>query len=149
MRQAHPVFTVSVAVVVLSNYLAQIPYYLYLYYFPHHAAPSVPGSLALLATLVWFVAGYGGLVRGRRAGYWLLLSFLVVEVGFYLHNMVIQVTHGYMPFFHLQSRDPLLFTVFAIGYLNLVAGIYFLYFLLRNRHTLLGTGVALRAERSR
>lgn len=137
MRSQHRLFFTSVLGVVLANYLAQIPYYLYLYYFPHHAAPALVGSLLLGSTLVWFLTGYALLARGSRTGYWLLLSFLIVEVSFYLHNMVIQVAHGYAPFFHLQNRDPLLFTVFAIGYLNLVAGVYFILFLLRHRRTLL------------
>ncbi|HLZ23449.1 MAG TPA: hypothetical protein VKQ30_15150 [Ktedonobacterales bacterium] len=133
VRTKHPIFFSSVLGVVLSNYIAQIPYYLYLYYFPHRAAPAFAGSLLLIATLLWFLAGYIWLARGSRAGYWLLLSFLITEVGFYLHNMVIQVTHGFAPFFHLQSHDPLLFVVFAIGYLNFLAGAYFIYFLLRHR----------------
>lgn len=137
MRSRHRFFFASVLAVVLANYLAQIPYYLYLYYFPHRAAPALGGSLLLLTTLAWFLIGYAWLTRGSRAGYWALLSFLVVEVGFYLHNMLIQVTHGYAPFFHLQNRDPLLFVVFAIGYLNLVAGLCFIAFLLWHRRTLI------------
>ena len=137
MRTKHPLFFASVLAVVLANYLAQIPYYLDVYYFPHHAAPNLPGLLLLLATLVWFMVGYVWLARAGRAGYWVLLSFLVVEVGFYMHNMVIQVLNGYAPFFHLQARDPILFVVFAIGYLNLLAGLYFLAFLLWHRRTLI------------
>lgn len=135
-RTKHPIFFAGMLAIVLANYLAQIPYYLDVYYFPHHAAPNLPDLLLLLATLVWFLIGYAGLARGSRAGYWVLLAFLIVEVGFYLYNMVIQVTHGYAPFFHLHARDPILFVVFAIGYLNLLAGLYFLYFLLRHRRTL-------------
>ena len=108
----------AILVVVGANYLAQIPYYLYLYYFPHHVPPSLFGTLLLAATFVWFLAG------------WLLLAFLLTEFVFYAANMVNQVAHGFAPFFHLQNRDPLLFTVFAIGYLNLIGGLVFAIFLI-------------------
>ena len=117
----------AILVVVGANYLAQIPYYLYLYYFPHHVPPSLFGTLLLAATFVWFLAGWLLLTRrGGRTGYWLLLAFLLTEFVFYAANMVNQVAHGFAPFFHLQNRDPLLFTVFAIfliwRYRSLVAG---------------------------
>lgn len=136
MPPRHRLFFASLLAVVLANYLAQIPYYLHLYYFPHRAAPPLGGSLLLLATLIWFLVGCIRLARGSRAGYWVLLSFLIVEVAFYVYNMLIQVTHGFAPFFHLQDRDPLLFVVFAIGYLNLLAGLCFIAYLLWHRRTL-------------
>lgn len=136
MPPQHRLFFASLLAVVLANYLAQIPYYLHLYFFPHRAAPPLSGTLLLLATLAWFLIGCIGLARGGRAGYWALLAFLIVEVGFYLYNMLLQVTHGYAPFFHLQDRDPLLLVVFAIGYLNLVAGLCFIAYLLRHRRGL-------------
>ncbi|HET9979770.1 MAG TPA: hypothetical protein VFQ32_04965 [Ktedonobacterales bacterium] len=112
--------------VVGANYLAQIPYYLYLYYFPHHAPPALFGTALLAATFVWFLLGWLLLARrGRQAGFWLLLTFLLTEFGFYAANMVNQVAHGFAPFFHLQNPDPLLFTVFAIGYLNLIGALIF------------------------
>lgn len=119
-------FLVVVFVVVVANYVAQVPYYLRLYYFPHHAPPALWGSLALAATLAWFLVGFALLWRGRAEGYWLTLSFLVVETGFYLYNEISQIAHGFPPFFHLASPDPVLWTVFAIGYLNMVAGVAFI-----------------------
>jgi hypothetical protein len=117
-------------VVVGASYLAQIPYYLYLYYLPHRTLPPLIGTSLLVASFVWFLLGWMLLARrGSRAGYWLLLRFLLAEVGFYLANMVNQVTHGFAPFFHLQNRDRLLFTVFAIGYLNMVCGLVFILWL--------------------
>lgn len=118
-------FLLVVFVVVMANYVAQIPYYLRLYYFPHHAPPALWGTLALAATLAWFLVGFALLWRGRAAGYWLTLSFLVTETGFYLYNEINQIAHGYAPFFHLSNTDPTLWTVFAIGYLNMVAGVCF------------------------
>jgi hypothetical protein len=120
-----------------ANYLAQVPYYLDVYYWPHHVAPNLSGALLLGATFVWFLVGYIMLARGIRPGYWLLLSFLLVEVCFYLYNMLNQVAHGYPPFLHLVARDAILTSVFDIGYLNLLCGLYFLYYLVRHHRALI------------
>jgi hypothetical protein len=112
--------------IIVADYVAQIPYYLRLYYFPHHAAPSLFGTLGLAMTLAWFLVGFALLLRGRPMGYWLTLTFLVTETGFYLYNNIAQVAHGYPPFFHLANPDPILWTVFAIGYLNMLAGVVFI-----------------------
>ena len=50
-------FLLVVFMVVVANYVAQIPYYLRLYYFPHHAPPALWGTLALGVTLAWFWSG--------------------------------------------------------------------------------------------
>lgn len=123
-------FLWAVLVVVGANYLAQIPYYLHLYYIPHGALPSLRGSILLGLTLAWFLAGAIGFARGRAWGYWLLATFLLTEVSFYALNMLNQAQHGFPPFFHLQTRDPILFAVFGIGYLNMLAGACFLFVLL-------------------
>jgi hypothetical protein len=126
-----------VLAVVGANYLAQIPYYLDVYYFPHGAPPSLSGSILLGLTCVWFLVGYVRLAAGSAKGYWLLLSFLVTEVFFYAHNMFIQVTHGYPLFLHLIARDAILTVVFDIGYLNMLLGVCFIVYLLRHRHDLI------------
>jgi len=105
-RQPHGLFLRVVLAVVLANYLAQIPYYLYLYYFPTGAPPRLTGTLLLGLTLAWFLAGYVGLTRGSRAGYWLLLAFLATEVGFYSWNMLIQVTQATRPSSTCKSATP-------------------------------------------
>lgn len=142
----HGLFLGIVLGVVGADYLAQIPYYLHVYYLRHGTPPSLPGTILLGLTLVWFLAGYVWLARGRRRGYWLLLTFLLCETGFYAWNLVNQVAHGYAPFFHLQTRDAVLFVVFGIGYLNLLAGIYFLYFLARHQRTLIAPVTAASAS---
>ncbi len=38
-----------------------------------------------------------------------------------------------LPFFHLQTRDPVLFAVFGIGYLNMLLGACFIAYLARYR----------------
>ena len=146
MSQAYrsrTLFLCAVMIVVGANYLAQIPYYLRVYYFPHGALPSLPGSVLLGLTFVWFLAGWLRLAQGHDKGYWLLLSFLVTEVFFYAYNMVNQMRHGYAPFFHLQARDPILFVVFGIGYMNMLAGFYFLYYLIQRRRELLADRATL------
>jgi hypothetical protein len=136
----HPMNRVAmyaILVVVGANYLAQIPYYLYLYYLPHRALPPLFGTSLLAVTFVWFLVGWLLLARrGSRTGYWLLLTFLLTEFIFYFLNMANQVVHGFAPFFHLQNRDPLLLTVFAIGYLNMVGGFAFIIFLVLRYRTL-------------
>jgi hypothetical protein len=129
-------FLLSVLIVVGMNYLAQIPYYLDVYYLPHGAAPNLRGSLLLGATLVWFVVGWALLARGMRAGYWVLLSFLAVETGFYVHNVLVRVVNGYPPFMDLPARDGVLDAVFGIGYVNMLCGLYFVYYLLRHYRAL-------------
>ena len=131
------VFLWLVLAVVGANYLAQIPYYLDVYYFPHGAPPSLSGSILLGLTFVWFLAGYTRLAAGSAKGYWLLLSFLVTEVFFYAHNMFIQVTHGYPLFLHLLARDAILTVVFDIGYLNMLLGACFIAYLLLHRRDLI------------
>lgn len=139
-HHAHRLVLRILLAVVVANYLAQIPYYLHVHYVPHGAPPSISGTALLGLTFAWFLLGYVGTAHGRRDGYWLLLTYLVAEVSFYLKNLVTQVTHGYAPFFHLQTRDPILFVVFGIGYLNLLVGVYYLYYLLSHRPTLITSG---------
>jgi hypothetical protein len=115
---------------VLANYLAQIPYTLHLY----GLSASPRGALLLGATLVWFVAGATLHWRGRAAGYWLLLSFLAVEVVFYFRNEVLLIPAGYgMPYHLTHARDPLLWVVFLIGDVNFLAAGCFVWYLLRER----------------
>lgn len=127
----------AILIVVGANYLAQIPYYLHLYYFPHHATLPLLGTAMLVATFVWFLAGWLLLARrGSQAGFWLLLTFLLTEFVFYAANMANQVAHGFAPFFQLRNPDPLLFTVFAIGYLNLIGAFVFAALLIWRYRTL-------------
>ncbi|HEX8996465.1 MAG TPA: hypothetical protein VF812_10575 [Ktedonobacterales bacterium] len=144
LARQRTIFLWLTLIVVGANYLAQIPYYLHLYYFPHGALPNARGSLLLGLTLVWFLAGYSELARGRALGYWLLLTFLLTEVVFYAHGIYIRVTNGFPALEDMQTHDLLLQIVFGIGYLNMVAGAFFLLYLLRHHRALVTrAGVAL------
>jgi hypothetical protein len=134
-RQRTRYFWLMLAVVG-ANYLAQIPYYLHLYYFPHGALPSARGVALLGFTLIWFVAGIVGLALRRAAGYWLLGAYLVTVVVFYLHGLINQVIHGYPPALFPHLNDPILTVVFAIGYLNLLLCAVFVVILARYRRDL-------------
>jgi len=136
IRRRHVGFLWLLLAVVGANYLAQIPYYLHLYYLPHGLLPSASGVALLGFTCVWFLAGYIGLARGCVAGYWLLLAFLLVEVSFYLRGILIRVTNGYPAFQNMLTHDPILRVVFGIGYLNMVAGACFIVYMARHRRTL-------------
>lgn len=128
--------------IIIANYLAQIPYYLRLYYFPHHVAPALAGTVALGVTLLWFLLGFALLRHGHVLGYWLTLGFLITETGFYLYNTIGGMLHGYSPFFQLGNPDPILWSVFAIGYLNMLAGLVFIATFLLARRELTPTSAA-------
>lgn len=113
--------------VTLANYAAQIPYYLYNYYFPYNVAPSIRGVFLLGLTLIWFLAGYIGYRRGKKWGKLLLVSFLLVEALFYLGS----VASGAF-FFQLQEPRLVIRIVFLIGYVSAGVSAYFVYKLLRS-----------------
>ena len=118
------------AAVILANYAAQIPYGLHLY----GRAAITHGWAPLFVTLVWFVAGFWLLIRAKAAGYWLTLSFLLADFGFYLYNLIGGWVHGYGLFFHVWLvSDPILWTVFMIGYANFFAAGSLLVLLIRDR----------------
>ena len=106
-------------VVALANYLAQIVYYLDLYY-PQPMA--IPGMALLSLTLVWFLAGYVGTRRGWWMGRLILLTYLLAMVGFYVVNTYGLLIHGYGLLWHFQRHDLPVRMVFAVGYLNMFVG---------------------------
>ena len=118
---------------ILANFIAQIPYYLRLYYNPNNLFASARGILLMLFVFVVFLLASSFLFKGRVLGYWLMLIFLAAEFFFYLWNTIGEVVYGYGLFFHLANPDLLLRAVFAIGYVNLFASGYFLGLLLLKR----------------
>ena len=125
MVRRSAIFLLVVFVVVVANYVAQVPYYLRLYYFPHHAPPALWGTLALAATLAWFLVGFALLWRGRRG----LLADAVVpgDGDGVLPLQLHQPGHPWLPAVLPPGRIPIrrCWTVFAIGYLNMLAGVVF------------------------
>ncbi len=121
---------------ILANFIAQIPYFLHLYATPQHPFPDLKSSLLMGSVLALFLAGYGLMQRRVKAGYYVLVFYLSVEFLFYLWNIAGGVVHGYGLFFHLGDRDPILWAVNAIGYVNFFAAGYFLLLLITKRHEL-------------
>jgi len=121
------------AALILLNFLAQVPYYLHLYYFRHHQPPNIVGSLLLGAVFALFVAGYALLAMHKPLGYVLLQTFLAMEFLFYFLSMVHSMMNGFEPFHQVENHDLLLRIVYGIGYLNLFASGYLLVLLFLNR----------------
>ncbi len=108
----------ALLVVVLANYAAQVPYALDLY----GTHVSLPGVVLLGGTLAWFLAGVGLHRRGRPAGYWLLLSFLITEFLFYFLGQILPMTNGYgLVYVLVHARDPIVRSVFIVGDVNFIA----------------------------
>ena len=118
---------------ILANFIAQIPYYLHLYYNPNNVLAQAKGGLLLLFVFGVFLLASILLFKRQALGYWLMVIFLALEFLFYLWNTIGEVIHGYGLFFHLNNPDLLLRAVFAIGYVNLFASGYFLALLLLKR----------------
>jgi hypothetical protein len=118
---------------ILANFIAQIPYGLHLYYRPDNPLAHVKEGLPLLIVFVVFLLASLLLFKRQAFGYWLMVLFLAVEFLFYLWNTIGAVIHGYGFFFHLTNPDLLLRAVFTIGYVNLFASGYFLGLLLLKR----------------
>jgi hypothetical protein len=125
---------------ILANFIAQVPYFLHLYYKPGMNILAEAGPFLIMGfVFAVFLAASILLFKRTVAGYWLMLMFLTVEFLFYLWNTIGEVVHGYGLLFHLQNPDLLLKTVFAIGYINLFASGYFLCLLLLKRRDFLMT----------
>ena len=118
---------------ILANFVAQVVYFFHLYYTPQQPFPA-PRSLLLLGSVfALFLVGYALFMKRKRIGFYLLALFLFMEFAFYLWNLIGGGLRGPGWFFHLSEPDPVLWIVFAMGYLNLFTSGYFLFLLLRNR----------------
>ncbi len=122
---------------ILANFLAQIPYYLHLYYNPNNLLAQLRGGYLLLIVFAVFLLASFLLFKRTVIGYWLMVMFLAVEFLFYVWNTLGAVIHGYGFFYHLANPDLILRAVFAIGYVNLFVSGYFLCLLLLKRATFL------------
>ena len=122
---------------ILANFIAQIPYYLHLYYNPNNLLAQLRGGYLLLIVFAVFLLASFLLFKRTVIGYWLMVMFLAVEFLFYLWNTLGAVIHGYGFLYHLANPDLILRAVFAIGYVNLFVSGYFLCLLLLKRGTFL------------
>jgi len=118
---------------ILANFLAQLPYYFHLYYNPNNLLAQVKGGFLLLIVFAVFLLASFLLFKRTVIGYWLMVMFLVVEFLFYVWNTLGGVIHGYGFFYHLANPDLILRGVFVIGYVNLFVSGYFLCLLLFKR----------------
>lgn len=126
-------YPLPLLVAVVLNYLAQIPYYFHQYYIGKHLAPSWPGTVLLLFTLLWFLAGYTRFVTGKKYGVLLLLSFLAAQVLFYGHAIIVGLVNGGGAVAQLKTHSPFLFVIFLIGYINFGVAAYYLVRLLKQK----------------
>ncbi len=117
--------------IIIANYLAQIVYAQHVYH--NVIGKNLSGLLLLGATFFLFIIPYFLLQKGIRGGYVGMIFFLSAEFLFYFMNLIFSMIHGYPPFFQLANPDRILFMVFLIGYINLFASAYYLYYLLKNR----------------
>ncbi len=122
--------------IILANFVAQVFYFLHLYSTPQHPWPELRSSVVMGLVFAWFLAGAVLLLRRSKMGYGVLAGFLAAEFLFYLWNVVGAGLRGPGWFFHLSNPDPILWTVFAIGYLNFFASGYFLGLLVIRRREL-------------
>jgi hypothetical protein len=111
--------------IILVNYLAQIPYTLHLYGF--HVNPR--GAALLALTFAWFLVGYWLMWRRQAIGYWMTCAFLVAQCLFY--NEIVLMWYGYGFIHHLLDlHDPVVWAVQLIGTINFVfaafSPVYFL-----------------------
>jgi len=91
--------------------------------------------------LALFIVAYTLLIKHYKTGYWLMILFLSMEFLFYLSSALISVSYGHRLFFQLYNPDPILWTVFDIGYLNLFASAYFLFFLFCRKNYLISNDI--------
>ena len=114
--------------VTILNYVAQIPYYIHSYYIPYRVLPTLNGVVLLGLTLTWFLAGYFGVLKDYRYGYYFLLSFLGVETLFYAGS----VASGAF-LFQMQNPSLLIKSIFLMGYVSGAVSTYYAYNLIRRR----------------
>ena len=134
MNNKSRLFLLPLLIIVIGNYLAQILYGFHQY----HGQFNPIGTLFLLLTLVWFLLGYFLMQKRKRIGYWLLLSFLLLQSIFYFYNEVILSFFGYGILYHfVHNSDKILWIVFFIGDINFFAACFYSYLLINRKSQLI------------
>jgi hypothetical protein len=123
------------SLLILANFLAQVPYFFHLYYGRQSAAISLRSFLIMAAVFGFFATAAILLFTRRRFGYPLMLIFLSAEFLFYLLGLVESTIRGYGLFFQVHNPDIMLRIIYSIGYMNLFAAGYFIILLLTHRDT--------------
>jgi hypothetical protein len=118
---------------ILLNFLAQIAYFVHLYWGRQALSVTVRSFLIMGAVFAFFLAASWLFFTGRRHGYTMMLAFLSVEFLFYLFGLIQSLVRGFPPFFQTQNPDVVLRIIFSIGYMNLFASGYFILLLLLYR----------------
>ena len=120
--------------ILLANFIAQVFYFFRLYYTPRQPFPDLRSALLMGTIFAVFLVSYWLFLRRSWVGFYALMVYLLVEFLFYFWNILSGWLHGYGWFFHLSEQDPVLWAVFAIGYLSFFASGYFIFLLLYNSH---------------
>ena len=123
----------AMACLILTNFLAQIPYFFHLYYRTQSVAISLRSFLIMGAVFAFFATAAVLLLKRQRFGYPLMLIFLVAEFLFYFSGVIASSIRGYGPFFQVHNPDIVLRIIYSIGYLNLFVSGYLLFLLMRYR----------------
>src|SRR5690242_16945962 len=92
------------SILILANFIAQVPYAIHLYGVARLATIS-PGIIAMYVVFALFLVGYFLFRQKRVFGYWLLVVFLALEFIFYIWGFIGSLIHGFSPFFQLSNPD--------------------------------------------
>jgi hypothetical protein len=122
--------------ILLADFAAQVVYYFHIYYTPRRPFPDLKSTVVMGAVFALFIVSYWLLTSRHKAGYPAMLFYLALEFLFYLWNFIGGIIHRLGWFYHLNERDPVLWVVFAIGYLSFFASGYFLALLIYKRRVL-------------
>ncbi len=123
---------------ILLNFIAQAFYFYHLYYNGFKSLEThLPQIIIIVVTLAFFLVPSLLLYMKKKVGYYLLLSFLIVEFLFYLMNFIEAFIHYANPFFQLNNPDMFLRVIFVIGYMNLFSSGYLLLLIIRNKKEIL------------
>ncbi len=120
-------------VLILANFVAQVPYFFHLYFGTQSWLISARSFLILGAVFAFFLIASFLLFKRQRGGYPLMIVFLSIEFLFYLWGAISSTVRGYGPFPLVYHPDLLLKIIYSIGYLNLFASGYWLVLLLTHR----------------
>src|SRR5260370_41718594 len=86
---------------ILANFIAQIPYYLHLYFGSANIPTQIRSIAIMTLVLLFFLIASFLLFKRIKAGYALMLTFTCVEFLFYLLNTLGEAGHVPYMVYHL------------------------------------------------